>query len=139
MTIYRSDTVRNALMDALDTVRGASVKIQLRTTAPDGSGGAGAAVAELTGNVGGWAGASAAGVLTSSAITDDSSAAGNATAVGHYELLLSNATWMESGVVDIDGATDGVALDNLTINAAQVVTMGGAGTWVNTAAYDVGV
>ena len=136
MTIYRSDTVRNALMDALDTQRSTSAKVQIRTLAPDGVGGAGALLAELTGNVAGWAGASAAGVLTSNAITADSSADAGGTAA-HYELLTSGSTWLESGVVDVGGVTDGVGIDNTSISAGQTVQM--SGNWVNTAAYDDGV
>lgn len=135
MTIYRSDTVRNALMDALDTQRGASVQVQIRSGVPDGVGGAGTLLAQLTGNVAGWAGASAAGVLTSNAITADSSADATGTA-GHYELLTSGSTWLESGIVDL-GGTDGVTIDNLSITAGQTVQM--SGNWVNTAAYDDGV
>lgn len=135
MTIYRSDAVRNALMDALDTARGASVKVQIRSGTPDGVGGAGTLLAELTGNVAGWAGASSAGVLTANSITADSSADANGTA-GHYELLTSGSVWMESGIVDT-GGTDGVTIDNATIVAGQTVQM--SGNWVNTAAYDDGV
>ena len=135
MTIYRSNTLRSALMDALDTAYGASVKIQIRTTSPDGVGGAGALLAELTGNAAGWAGAAASGVLTSSAITADSSADGAGTAA-HYELLTSGSTWLESGLCDT-GGTDGVTIDNTSITAGQIVQM--SGNWVNTAAYDDGV
>lgn len=135
MTIYRSDTIRNALMDALDTARGASVKVQVRSGTPDGVGGAGSLLAELTGNAGGWAGAASAGVLTSNAITADSSADGTGTA-GHYELLTSGSTWMESGLCDV-GGTDGVTIDNASISTGQTVQM--SGNWVNTAAYDDGV
>ena len=135
MTIYRSDAVRNALMDALDTARGASVKVQIRTLSPDGVGGAGTLLAELTGNVAGWAGASAAGVLTSNAITADSSADATGTAA-HYELLTSGSVWLESGLCDT-GGTDGVTIDNASITITQTVQM--SGNWVNTAAYDDGV
>lgn len=135
MTIYRSDTVRNALMDALDTARGASVQVQIRSGVPDGVGGAGTLLAQLTGNATGWAGAASGGVLTSNAITADSSADATGTA-GHYELLTSGAVWMESGIVDL-GGTDGVSIDNTSITAGQTVQM--SGNWVNTAAYDDGV
>ena len=135
MTIYRSNTVRNALMDALATQRGASTKVQVRTGLPDGVGGAGTLLAELTGNVTAWAGSAVAGVLTSNAITADSSADGTGTA-GHYELLTSGSTWLESGIVDL-GGTDGVSIDNTSITTGQVVQM--SGNWVNTAAYDDGV
>ena len=135
MTIYRSDAVRNALMDALDTARGASVKVQLRSGASAGTGGGGTLLAELTGNATGWAGASSAGVLTSNSITADSSADASGT-IGHYELLTSGSTWLESGIADT-GGTDGVTVDAATTTAGQTVQM--SGNWVNTAAYDDGV
>lgn len=135
MTIYRSDAVRNALMDALDTQRGTSTKVQIRSGAPSGTAGAGTLLAELTGNASGWAGAASGGVLTSNAITADSSADATGTA-GHYELLTSGSTWLESGLCDT-GGTDGVTIDNTSITAGQTVQM--SGNWVNTAAYDDGV
>lgn len=135
MTIYRSDAVRNALMDTLDTQRGASTKIQIRTLAPSGSAGVGVLLAELTGNAAGWAGAAAGGDLTSNAITADSSANATGTA-GHYELLTSGSVWLESGLCDT-GGTDGVTIDNASITLGQTVQM--SGNWINTAAYDDGV
>ena len=135
MTRYRSDACRNALMDAYDTQLGASARVEVRTGAPSGTGGQGTLLALMTGNVAGWAGASAAGVLTSNAITADSSADATGTAA-HYELLTSASTWIESAVCDV-GGTDGVTIDNASITAGQTVQM--SGNWVNTAAYDDGV
>lgn len=135
MTIYRSDACRNALMDALDTQRGTSARVEIRSGVPAGTGGQGTLLALMTGNAAGWAGASSAGVLTSNAITADSSADATGTA-GHYELLTSASTWLESGICDT-GGTDGVTIDNVSITAGQTVQM--SGNWVNTAAYDDGV
>ena len=131
MTIYRSDACRNALMTALNTQRGASAKIQIKTLAPSGAS-SGSLLAELTGNGAGW-GTPTNGVLTSSAITADSSADATGTAA-HYEILTSGSTWLESGAVD---GTDGVTIDNTAIGIGQTVQM--SGNWVNTAAYDDGV
>lgn len=135
MTIYRSDAVRNALMDTLDTQRGASAEIHIRSGAPAGTGPTGTLLAQLTGNVGGWAGAAAGGVLTSNAITADTSANATGTA-GNYALQTSASLWLESGICDV-GGTDGVTIDNASITAGQTVQM--SGNWVNTAAYDDGV
>jgi len=133
MTIYRSDAVRDAMLDALDTARGASVKIHIRTLTEDGTGGAGALLAELTGNAGGWAGASSGGVLTSSAITDDASADATGTAL-HYELLTSGSVWLESGDITITAGGGTMTLNSTDITETQTVNM--SGDWVNTAAYD---
>jgi len=135
MTIYRSDALRNAIMDVLDTQRGASTKVQIRSGVPSGTAGQGTLLAELTGNGAGWAGASAAGVLTSNAITADTSANATGTA-GHYELLTSGSVWLESGLCDV-GGTDGVTIDNASIAITQTVQM--SGNWVNTADFDDGV
>lgn len=135
MTIYRSDTLRSNMMDEFTTAIGASAKVQGRTLAPSGTAGTGALLYEMTGNATAWAGAASAGVLTSNAITADSSADGTGT-VAHYELLTSGSTWVESGIVDT-GGTDGVTIDNASITTGQTVQM--SGNWVKTAAYDDGV
>lgn len=132
MTIYRSDTVRNALMNALDAVRGQNVKIHIRTLAPSGSGGVGTLLAELIGNATNWAGDSVAGVITSNSISPELNAVDDGTA-GHYELLTDGSVWLESGVIDV-GGTDGVTIDNTSIASGQQVSMNG--DWKNTAAYD---
>lgn len=135
MTRYRSDTVRSNMMDEIAAILGTSARIEARTGAPSGSAGAGTLLALLTGNASAWAGAASAGVLTSNAITADSSADATGTA-GHYELLTSGSTWVESALLDT-GGTDGVTIDNASIAATQTVQM--SGNWVNTAAYDDGV
>lgn len=133
MTIRRTDALRNALMDTLSTQRGTSAEIQVRSGVNAGTGGQGTLLAQLTGNAAAWAGAAVAGVLTSNAITADSSADATGTA-GHYQLNTSGATFLESGLLD---GSDGVTIDNTSITAGQTVQM--AGNWVNTAAYDDGV
>lgn len=135
MTRYRSDACRNAKVDTLTTSYGTSAKLQVRTSTPDGTGGAGTLLAELTGNATAWAGSAAAGVLTSNAITADSSADATGTC-GHYELLTSASTWVESAVLDVAG-TDGPTIDNTSITSGQTVQM--SGNWVNTEADDDGV
>lgn len=132
MTVRRTDAVRNSLMAALNTARGPSAEVQIRSGLNSGIGGQGTLLAQLTGNAGGW-GTATLGVLTSSAITADSSADATGTA-GHYQLNTSGAVFLESGL--IDGA-DGVSIDNTSIVITQTVQM--SGNWVNTAAYDDGV
>lgn len=132
MAIKRTDALRTALMNALNTARGASAQIQIRSGAPAGIGGQGVLLAQLTGNATAW-GTVTNGVLTSSAITADSSADATGTA-GHYQLNTSAGTFLESGLLD---GTDGVTIDNASIVAGQTVQI--SGNWVNTAAYDDGV
>lgn len=132
MTIRRTDALREDLMDALNTARGASAEIQVRSGTNAGTGGQGTLLAQLTGNASAW-GVSSAGVLTSNAITADSSADATGTA-GHYQLNTSGAVFLESGLI---GGSDGVTIDNASIVSGQTVQM--SGNWVNTAAYDDGV
>lgn len=134
MTIRRTDALREDLMDALNTARGTSAEIQVRSGVNAGTGGQGTLLAELTGNATAW-GSSSNGVLTSNAITADSSADATGTA-GHYQLNTSGSVFLESGVLDV-GGTDGVSIDNASITSGQTVQM--SGNWVNTAAYDDGV
>ena len=134
MTIFRTDALREDLMDALNSLRGVSTEVQIRSGSPAGTGGQGTLLAELTGNAGGW-GVSSNGVLTSSAITADTSADATGTA-GHYQLNTSGSVFLESGIVDV-GGTDGVTIDNASITSGQTVQI--SGNWVNTAAYDDGV
>ena len=132
MTIRRTDNLRDALMQALSDERGTSAQIQVRSGVNGGTGGQGTLLAQLTGNVAQW-GTTVGGVLTSSAITADSSADASGTA-GHYQLNTSGAVFLESGLIN---GGDGVTIDNDTIVAGQIVQM--ASDWVNTAAYDDGV
>jgi len=130
MAQNRTDALREDLMDALNTARGNSTRIEIRTLTNTGSAAVGTLLALLTGNAVGW-GTSTNGTLTSSAITADTSADATGTAA-HYELLTSTSTFLEDGLCDV-GGTDGVTIDNTSITAGQTVQM--SGNWVNTAAY----
>lgn len=132
MTVIRTDALREDLMDALNALRGASTEIEIRSGAQNGITPSGTVLAELTGNAGGW-GTSTNGVLTSSAITADTSADATGTAQ-HYEHNTSISAFLETGLLD---GSDGVTIDNTSIVAGQTVQM--SNDWVNTAAYDDGV
>ena len=128
-TRYDSTALRDAKNDAHDAEIGGSALLNIRTGSPANSGGQGTLLAQLTGNATAFFGASSSGVLTSNAITADSSA--NATGeAGHYEITTSGATFVESGIVD-GGGTDGVTIDNTSIAAGQTVQM--SGDWTKTA------
>jgi len=132
MAIRRTDALREDIMDAINTAFGASAQVQVRTGANSGAGGQGTLLAQLTGNASGW-GSSSNGVLTSNAITADSSAAATGTA-GHYQINTTAGVFLESGLID---GGDGVTIDNASIVAGQTVQM--SGNWVKTAAYDDGI
>jgi len=131
MAIFRTDAFRNAIITPINTQRGSSAEVQVRSGVNAGTGGQGTLLAQLTGNAGGW-GTPTNGVLTSSAITEDSSADATGTA-GHWQINTSGSVFLESGSF----TGDGVTIDNASITAGQAVTM--SGNWVNTAAYDDGV
>lgn len=132
MTKRRTDSLRNAIITPLGTQRGTSAQVQVRSGVNAGTGGQGTLLAQLTGNATAW-GTAVNGVLTSNAITADTSADAAGTA-GHYQLNTSAAVFLESGLLD---GSDGVTIDNTTIVAGQIVQMNG--DWVETAAYDDGV
>ncbi len=131
MTRRRTDAYREAIGDAMNTELGASVEVQVRSGANAGTGGQGTLLAQGTGNVGGW-GTSLNGVLTASAITEDSSANAAGTAA-HYQLNTSASLFLESGLLD---GSDGVTIDNTSIAITQTVQFP---SWVNTVADDDGV
>lgn len=132
MTIRRTDAYRNALITAHIAERGTSAQIQVRSGVNAGTGGQGTLLAQLTGNGTAW-GTASLGVLTSNAITADTSADATGTA-GHYQLNTSGGVFLESGLIN---GGDGVTIDNASIVAGQTVQM--SSDWVNTAAYDDGV
>ena len=132
MAIRRTDALREDIMDAINTAFGASAQVQVRTGANSGAGGQGTLLAQLAGNASGW-GSSSNGVLTSNAITADSSAAATGTA-GHYQINTTAGVFLESGLID---GGDGVTIDNSSIVTGQTVQM--SGNWVKTAAYDDGI
>ena len=119
-------------MSTLNTQRGATAQVQVRSGVNAGTGGQGTLLAQLTGNAGGW-GTATNGVLTSSAITADTSADATGTA-GHFQLNTTAAVFLESGLID---GGDGATIDNASIVITQTVQM--SGNWVNIAAYDDGV
>lgn len=124
-----STALRDAKNDAHDAQIGGSALFNIRTGINDAIGGAGTLLAQLIGNATAFFGASVAGVLTSNAVTADSSANATGTA-GHYELTTSGATFVESGLCDT-GGTDGVTIDNASIVTGQTVQL--SGNWTKTA------
>lgn len=129
MTIRRTNALRSAMITPLNTERGTSAQIQVRTGANSGTGGQGTLLGQPTGNATAW-GSVSNGVLTANAITQDSSADATGTA-GHYQINTSAGVFLESGLLDV-GGTDGVVIVNPNIVAGQPIQID---SWVNTAAY----
>jgi hypothetical protein len=132
MTRRRTDAFRNARAGETNTQYGTSCEIQVRSGVNAGTGGQGTLLAQLTGNVTAF-GSATNGVLTSNAITQDSSADATG-AAGHYQINTSASVFLESGLIN---GGDGVTIDNTSITAGQIVQM--SGNWVITEALDDGV
>ena len=118
MAITHSTAARNAATDAITALIGASGRLRFRLTGTVSAPGTSVANLGLAATA---FGASATGTATANAITSDTNAAGNATAVSTFTLETS------AGVVVIHGAVAASASDiNLTnglvIAAADTVS-----------------
>ena len=124
MALKYSTTLRNAQLDAITTAVGTSGILRIYSgTRPANVAAAisGTLLAECVCNASAFAAAASGGVLTASAIADDSSANASGTA-SHYRLFRSDGT---TAVIDGDVSTSGadLNLDNTSINSGQVVSI----------------
>jgi len=124
MALKYSTTLRNAQLDAVTTAVGTSGILRIYSgTRPANVAAAitGTLLAECVCNASAFAAAASGGVLTASAIANDSSANASGTA-SHYRLFRSDGT---TAVIDGDVSTSGadLNLDNTSINSGQVVSI----------------
>jgi hypothetical protein len=124
MALKYSTTLRNAQLDAITTAVGTSGILRIYSgTRPANVAAAisGTLLAECVCNASAFAAAASGGVLTASAIANDSSANASGTA-SHYRLFRSDGT---TAVIDGDVSTSGadLNLDNTSINSGQVVSI----------------
>ena len=128
MTVYWSDTVRNAVLDAWETAMGTAVKLRIYSgTAPADE------ATALSGNTmlvewalaSDWAGAAAAGVkaLTSTPVAGTGAAAGTATFYRFYNT--AGSTCHEQGSVTATGGGGDMTIDNVVIASGQTVNVTG--------------
>lgn len=118
MTIQLSAAVRDAMSDAIETVMGASPKLQLRTGAPPANCAAadtGTLLVEIT-LPSDWAAASSGGVKTYN--TPFGSTAVATGTIGHYRVK-NNA-----GSVCHEQGTAAMSAADLTVNAAAASSIG---------------
>ena len=117
-----SEGVRNAMLDAITTAVGTSAKWRIYDGAqPAGPGTAittQVLLAELTCNASQFAAGAASGVLTLSAITQDSSADNTGTAAW-FRILTSGSVACIDGTVGTSGAD--LNLNSVSITAAAIV------------------
>ena len=124
LNLKYSALLRNAKLDAITTQVGTSALIRIydgaQPATPETAIGAQVLLAELTGNAGAFAGATAAGVLTANAITNDSSANATGTAAW-FRILTSGATAKIDGTVGT--GTHDMVINNTSIATGQVVSI----------------
>jgi hypothetical protein len=124
MALKYSTTLRNAQLDAITTAVGTSGILRIYSGTRPANVAApitGTLLAECVCNASAFAAAASGGVLTASAISNDSSANASGTA-SHYRLFRSDGT---TAVIDGDVSTSGadLNLDNTSINSGQVVSI----------------
>lgn len=124
MAVQFSDTVRNGIVDGIETSVGTSPKLQIRTGAQPANCAAAASgtlIAEITCPAD-WLGNAAAGVKTlSGSWTVAAAAAGTA---AHYRLMNNAGTVChEQGSVTMTGGGGDLTLDNTNIAFNQAVTI----------------
>lgn len=123
MALQYSTTLRNAQLDAIETVVGASAVLKIRS----GAAPANAAAAD-SGTVlatfalpADWMAAAAAGAKAKLGTWEDTAADASGTA-GHFRLYAADGTTCHiQGTVAVSGAD--LLIDNVSINANQTVTI----------------
>lgn len=124
MTLQYSDSVRDAQLDAVETVVGTSPKLQLRTGAPPADCAAadsGTLLCEITLPSDWMAAASGGSKAKSGTWTGTGAAAGNA---GHFRVKNSaGSTTHAQGTVTATGGGGDMTMDNINIALSQAVTV----------------
>lgn len=127
MAVQASTTVRNAMLDALETAIGVSAVMKIRTGAQPANCAAadsGTVLATLT-LPSDWMAAAASGAKAKAGTWQDASADAGGTAA-HFRLYESTGvTCHLQGTVTVTGGGGDLTLDNVTISAAQVITITG--------------
>lgn len=124
MTLQYSGAVRDAQLDAVETVVGTSPKLQLRTGAPPADCAAadsGTLLCEITLPSDWMAAASGGSKAKSGTWTGTGAAAGNA---GHFRVKNSaGSTTHAQGTVTATGGGGDMTMDNINIALSQAVTV----------------
>ncbi len=125
MTVQQSVAVRNAKLDAAETVIGTSPILRIRTGAQPANCAAsrsGTVLASLT-LPSNWMADAASGVKAKAGTWEDLSADASGTA-GHYEIMDSTGTTChEQGTVTATGGGGDLTVDNVVFAATQPFTI----------------
>lgn len=125
MTLDLNNLLANALLDRYDTEFPASSILEIRSGAPPGAENAasGTLLASITTPATPWA-AAAAGSKAKNGTWQDASADATGTA-GHFRLKNAGDTRREEGTATATGGGGDMTLDNVSIAAAQQLTVTG--------------
>lgn len=125
MALQLSTTVRNAMLDAIETAMGVSAVLKIRTGAVPATvatADSGTVLASLTLPSDWWA-AAASGSKAKSGTWEDASADATGTA-GHFRIYASDGTTAHiQGTITATGGGGDMTVDSTSITATQVITV----------------
>lgn len=125
MALQLSATVRNAMLDAIETAVGATAVLKIRTGAAPANvatADSGTVLATLT-LPADWMAAASSGSKSKSGTWEDTSADATGTAA-HFRVYASDGTTAHmQGTVTATGGGGDMTLDNTSITSGQVVTI----------------
>lgn len=123
MALDISDTVRNAMLDAIESTIGASAVLKIRTGAAPGIGSADSGTVLATFNLpSDWMAAAASGSKAKSGTWQDAAADADGDA-GHFRIYANDGTTQHIEGTCGDVGTEDLVLDNATIATGQQVTI----------------
>lgn len=124
MTLALSTTVKNAMLDAIETAVGASAVLKIRSGAPPGIGNADSGTVLATLSLpSDWMAAASGGSKAKSGTWEDASADASGTAA-HFRIYASDGTTQHlEGTVTVTGGGGDMELDSVSITAGQSITI----------------
>ena len=126
MSLQFSVSVRNAMLDAIETTAGTSAVIKIRTGAPPATcatADSGTVLATIS-LASDWMSAASAGAKSLSGLPVSDTSADNTGTAGHYRLYASDGTTCHAqGTVTLTGGGGDMTIDNTTIVSSQAVNI----------------
>jgi hypothetical protein len=127
MTIQLSTTVRNAMLDVIESTIGTSARLKIRTNSPPATcatADTGTVLADVT-CPSDWLAAASGGAKAKSGTWEDTSADASGTAA-HFRIYESTGTTCHiQGTVTATGGGGDMTLDNTSINSGQDILITG--------------
>jgi len=124
MTLALSTTVKNGMLDAIETAVGTSAVLKIRTGAPPGISNADSGTVLATLSLpSDWMAAASGGSKAKSGTWQDASADASGTAA-HFRIYASDGTTQHmEGTVTVTGGGGDMTLDSVSITAGQSITI----------------